>query len=97
MSIPQVTYFGVFTIIGLITMAGRLTDAVTDPWIATLSDKSRSRRGRQISLMGRSAAPFAILTVLVFRTPAQGVSAVNAVCLSAALLLFYFFMTMYVT
>lgn len=95
--IPQVTFFGVFTIIGLITMAGRLFDAITDPWIATLSDRSKSKRGRRISFMRRAAIPFAILTVLVFWTPIKGENPVNAIFLSVTLLLFYLFLTMYVT
>ena len=47
--IPQVAFLGFLTIIGLITMIGRLFDAVTDPWIATLSDRSKSKKGRPMS------------------------------------------------
>lgn len=95
--IPQVTFFGVFTIIGLITMVGRLFDAITDPWIATLSDRSKSKRGRRISFMRRASIPFAALTVLVFCTPIKGESFFNAIFLAVVLLLFYLFLTMYVT
>lgn len=96
-SIPQVNYLGIFTLIGIITMLGRLTDAVTDPWIATLSDRSKSKRGRRISFMLYSAFPFSLLTVLVFFSPVEGISPINAIYLAIILLLFYFFMTMYVT
>jgi GPH family glycoside/pentoside/hexuronide:cation symporter len=96
-SIPQVTYLRIFTIIGLITMVGRLFDAVTDPWIATLSDRSKSKRGRRISFMRRASIPFAIFTVLVFCNPIKGESAINAVILTVTLILFYLFLTMYVT
>jgi GPH family glycoside/pentoside/hexuronide:cation symporter len=95
--IPQVTFFGVFTIIGLITMAGRLFDAITDPWIATLSDRSKLKRGRRISFMRRAAIPFAVLTVLVFWSPIKGENPINAIFLAVTLLLFYLFLTMYVT
>jgi len=95
--IPQVTYFGVLTIIGLITMAGRFFDAITDPWIATLSDRCKSKRGRRISFMRKSAIPFAVFTVLVFWTPINGESPINAIFLTITLLLFYLFFTMYVT
>ncbi len=96
-SVPQTLFFGFLTIIGLITMLGRFFDAVTDPWIATLSDRSKSPKGRRISFMKKSAVPFAITTVLVFWNPVQGVSTLNAIFLTVMLLLFYLFLTMYVT
>lgn len=95
--VPQVKYLGVLTIIGLITMAGRFFDAVTDPWIATVSDRSKSKYGRRISLMRIAAVPFAVFTVLVFVNPIKGTSYINAVFLGVVLLAFYFFLTMYVT
>lgn len=95
--IPQIAFFGFLTIIGLITMLGRFFDAVTDPWIATLSDRSKSKRGRRISFMQKSAVPFAVFTVLVFWTPVQGESILNAIFLTVTLLLHYLFLTMYVT
>lgn len=95
--IPQVTFFGFLTIIGMITMLGRFFDAITDPWIATLSDRCKSKDGRRIPFMKYSAIPFTITTVLVFWTPSKGESYYNALYLAVVLLLFYLFMTMYVT
>ncbi|MGH4119882.1 MFS transporter [Clostridium sp.] len=95
--IPQVAFLGFLTIIGLITMLGRFFDAVTDPWIATLSDRSKSKKGRRISFMKKASIPFAVSTVLVFWSPIKGESPVNAVFLTVVLLLFYLFLTMYVT
>jgi GPH family glycoside/pentoside/hexuronide:cation symporter len=95
--IPQVAFFGFLTIIGLIAMLGRLFDAVTDPWIATLSDRCKSKKGRRISFMRKAAIPFAVFTVLVFWSPVKGESPINAIFLTVTLLLFYLFMTMYVT
>lgn len=95
--IPQVVFFGFLTIIGLITMVGRFFDAITDPWIATLSDRCKSKRGRRISFMQRASIPFAVFTVLVFWSPVQGESTINAIFLAFTLLLFYLFLTMYVT
>jgi GPH family glycoside/pentoside/hexuronide:cation symporter len=44
--------FGAITIIGGITALGRIFDAVTDPWIANLSDNCRKNpRGRRIPFM----------------------------------------------
>ncbi|MBU3110131.1 MFS transporter [Clostridium lacusfryxellense] len=95
--IPQVAFLGFLTIIGLITMVGRFFDAVTDPLIATLSDRSKSKNGRRISFMQKASIPFAISTVLVFWSPVKGESPINAIFLMVALLLFYLFLTMYVT
>lgn len=96
-TIPQVTMLGFLTIIGFIMMLGRFFDAITDPWIATLSDRSKSKRGRRVSFMQKSAIPFAVFTVLVFWTPIKGESVINAIFLTISLLLYYLFMTMYVT
>ncbi|MDP2814934.1 MAG: MFS transporter [Erysipelotrichaceae bacterium] len=95
--IPQVVFVGFITIIGAITMLGRLFDAVTDPWIATLSDRSKAKKGRRISFMQIASLPFALTTVLVFWSPVNGESTINAIFLTITLLLFYLFLTMYVT
>lgn len=96
-SIPQVQFLGFLTIIGLIMMLGRFFDAITDPWIATLSDQSTHKKGRRISFMNRAALPFALFTVLVFFHPVATTSWLNVVVLTINLLLFYLFLTMYVT
>ena len=93
---------GVLTILGLITFICRIFDAVTDPWIASLSDRSRNPKGRRIPFMKRAAIPFAIVTVLVFCTPFGGVKSgdtnpLNIVWVLITLILFYLFMTMYCT
>jgi GPH family glycoside/pentoside/hexuronide:cation symporter len=95
--IPQITFFGFVSIIGAITMFGRFWDAITDPWIATLSDRSRSKKGRRISFMRNSAVPVAISTVLVFWSPFSSESPWNAVFLIVSITLYYLFITMYVT
>ncbi|MCP5465530.1 MAG: MFS transporter [Thermotogae bacterium] len=95
--IPQGTILGIFTVIGLITMSGRLLDAVTDPWIATLSDRHNSPKGRRIPFLKFSALPFVILTILIFFPPVFSLSALNVLWLTVTLLLFYIFFTFYVT
>ena len=93
---------GVLTILGLISFICRIFDAVTDPWIASLSDRSSNPKGRRIPFMKRAAIPFAIVTVLVFFAPngvnkGEPTSAVNIVWVLLFLILFYLFMTMYCT
>ncbi len=94
--------FGVLTILGLISFICRIFDAVTDPWIASLSDRSTNPKGRRIPFMKRAAIPFAIVTVLVFFAPVgvnkgEPTSAINIVWVLVMLILFYLFMTMYCT
>ncbi len=88
---------GIATIIGGIAALGRIFDAVTDPLIANLSDRSQNPRGRRIPFMQKIALPFAVITVLVFWTPVNHVSGINSVWLLVTLLLFYLFMTTYCT
>ena len=89
--------FGLLTVLGLITFACRIFDAVTDPWIASLSDRSRNPKGRRIPFMRRAAVPFAVITVLVFCAPVQTISSINIAWIFIFLILFYLFMTMYCT
>ena len=96
--IPQGTVvFGVLTIIGLITAAGRIFDAITDPLIGSLSDNCRSKLGRRIPFLKFSALPLAIVTVLVFCAPIRTVSQINTVWLCVFVTLYYFLITCYCT
>jgi len=99
-----ITYFtpgliigGFLTILGLITAISRLFDAVTDPLIASLSDRSKNKRGRRIPFMQYSAIPFAVVTVLLFCAPVEAISGWNIAWISVFVILFYLFMTMYCT
>ena len=95
--IAQTAVFLGLTIIGLITAMGRLFDAVTDPWIASLSDRCKHRLGRRIPFMRYIAIPFGLATVLVFVSPIPEESPVNGVFLGVMMLLFYLCMTCYCT
>ena len=57
---------GVFTIIGIINFGARLFDAVSNPLLASWSDRSRSRLGRRRFFLAVSAVPFALFSYLVF-------------------------------
>ena len=96
--IPQgLAILGVLTILGAITAFGRIFDAVTDPMIASMSDRCRSKDGRRIPFMRVAAAPFALACILTFWSPVNGESWLNAGFLFLMLMLFYLFMTMYCT
>jgi Na+/melibiose symporter-like transporter len=89
--------FGALTILGGVFAFGRLWDAITDPLIANLSDKSKNPKGRRIPFMAKAAIPLAISTVLVYWCPIDGSSKVNGWWVFAMLILFYLFMTIYCT
>lgn len=95
--IPSVYFFGFLSIIGLITMGGRFIDAITDPWIATLSDRSTARLGRRISFMAKGGLPMVVFMFLIFTPPSDSPGALNVIWLAVTLFLFYLFYTIYVT
>ena len=85
------------TVIGCITAICRLFDAVTDPYIASKSDRCTHKDGRRIPFMRAIAVPFALVTVLVFVSPFGEGSRGNDIFLLVMMLLFYLFMTIYCT
>lgn len=96
--IPQgLVVFGIFTVIGGITAFGRLFDAITDPWIASLSDRCTSEKGRRIPFLKWASLPLAISTVLVFWSPVNENSQLNAVFLFVMVMAYYLSITAYCT
>ena len=98
--IPGLIIGGFMTVLGLITALSRIFDAVTDPLIASLSDRCTSKRGRRMPFMLVAAVPLAIVTVLLFCAPFGHYSTGNVgniVWISVAIVFFYAFMTMYCT
>lgn len=94
---PGLIVLGILTLLGLVTFICRIFDAVTDPLVASMSDRSNNKRGRRIPFMQIAAVPFAVLTVLIFFAPGAEHEAVNFWWVLGFSLLFYFFMTMYCT
>jgi glycoside/pentoside/hexuronide:cation symporter, GPH family len=95
--ITTVVFLGMLNAVTLIAASGRLLDAVTDPLIASFSDRSTHPRGRRIPLMRWGALPAAIFCVLMFVPPVQAVSVWNIVWLLVMQAFFYLFLTIYVT
>lgn len=89
--------FGVFTVIGAITALGRLFDAVTDPWIASLSDRCKSELGRRIPFLRGAALPLAFSTLMVFCAPIGRTSAFNVLWLLVFTMAYYLAITAYCT
>lgn len=96
--IPQgLAVLGIATIIGAITAFARVFDAFTDPLIASLSDRCRSKSGRRIPFLKWSALPLSLCTFLVFTSPVNKVSWLNAAFLFLMLLGYYLAITAYCT
>lgn len=96
--IPQgLAILGIITVIGGITALGRVFDAFTDPMIASLSDRCTSKNGRRIPFLKWASLPLALATVLVFWSPVNEKSWINAVFLLVMVLSYYLFITAYCT
>ena len=85
------------TLFGIITAVGRLFDAVTDPLIASWSDRSNYKGGRRIPFLKAASVPFALITVAVFVLPRTASVSANNTIIFVLLMLFYLIMTIYCT
>jgi GPH family glycoside/pentoside/hexuronide:cation symporter len=94
--LSQVTLLGVLNLPSVITIAGRLADALYDPFIGQTSDRSRNPSGRRIPFMKWSILPAAGFCILVFRPLDSEPSATNAVWLTFTLILFFISATTYI-
>lgn len=90
-----VVIFGILTVIGFIKAVGHIIDAVTDPLIASRSDKSRHKDGRRIPMMKAAAVPFGLCALLIFCVPSDGPGIVNSVWIAVFLWGYYLFYTLY--
>lgn len=96
--IPQgLAILGIITVIGGITALGRVFDAFTDPMIASMSDRCTSKNGRRIPFLKWASFPLALATVLVFWSPLNEKSWINAAFLLVMVLAYYLFITAYCT
>ena len=73
------------TTIGLIFLFGRLWDAITDPLVGALSDRTRSRFGRRRPWIAISGSIFGVSSIFLFFPP----DAVSPTYLAVTLLFFY--------
>ena len=79
------------------TAFGRLFDAFTDPLIASLSDRCTSENGRRIPFLKWAALPLSLSTVLIFWSPVNQNSWINAVFLFVMVMVYYLSITAYCT
>lgn len=87
--LPENKLLGFITIMALITALGKIIDAVTDPIVASLSDKCKHKAGRRMPFLRYAAIPYALSVLLIFYAPfAQG-SVANAVWVGFFLISYY--------
>jgi GPH family glycoside/pentoside/hexuronide:cation symporter len=94
--ISQVVIFGIFNLISIITASGRLVDAITDPIIAQLSDRSKNKNGRRTPFMKFAILPSLVFCFLIFYPLRQAESTVNVGWLILMLIGFYISTTTYI-
>ena len=64
--IPQISILGIFTVFSLVLASGRVFDALTDPLIAWLSDRSGYKMGRRTPFMLAALIPCLVFCILIF-------------------------------
>ena len=87
--LPQNKLLGYLTIMALITALGKIVDAVTDPLVASLSDKCTHKDGRRIPFLRYAAIPYALSVLLIFYAPFRAGSVANAVWVGFFLISYY--------
>ena len=93
-TLPQF-FLNAALIMAVIRGIGTVVDAITDPWVAGLTDRCKSKLGRRIPFMRYSAIPYGLCCLMIFFPPVNGTSVVNAVWVGILLILYYLFSTLY--
>ena len=93
-TLPQF-FLNAALIMAIIRGIGTVVDAITDPWVANLTDKCKHKLGRRIPFMRMAAIPYGLCCLLIFFPPVNGTSYVNAIWVGVLLLLYYLFSTLY--
>ena len=93
-TLPQF-FLNAALIMAVIRGIGTIVDAITDPWVANLTDNCKHKLGRRIPFMRWSAIPYGIFCLMIFFPPVNGTSMVNAIWVGVLLVLYYLFSTLY--
>src|ERR1700761_1365804 len=94
--LPQLLVFGVLNLMSIIAASGRFVDAVFDPFIASLSDKSSNPKGRRIPFMKWAVFPSILFCGLTFYPIVKAESFHNAWWLMLMLVGFFMSTTSYI-
>ena len=93
-TLPQF-FLNASLVMAVIRGIGTIVDALTDPWVANLTDNCKHKLGRRIQFMRWSAVPYGLCCLLIFFPPVNGTSFVNALWVGVLLVLYYLFSTLY--
>ena len=93
--LPQNKFLGFITIMALITAFGKIVDAVTDPIVASLSDKCKHKDGRRMPFLRFAAIPYALSVLMIFYAPFEQGSVLNAIWVGFFLVTYYTSYTFY--
>ena len=93
-TLPQF-FLSASLVMAVIRGIGTIVDAITDPWVANLTDNCKHKLGRRIPFMRWSAVPYGLCCLMIFFPPVNGTSYVNAVWVGVLLILYYLFSTLY--
>lgn len=93
-TLPQF-FLSASLVMAVIRGIGTIVDAITDPWVANLTDNCKHRLGRRIPFMRLAAVPYGLCCLLIFFPPVNGTSYINAVWVGVLLILYYLFSTLY--
>ena len=94
--VPQLLSLGVLNILSVILASGRLVDAFYDPFIGSLSDKSKNKKGRRIPFMRLAIVPAAVFCFLTFHPLERAATLHNAAWLATTMILFFVSATTYI-
>lgn len=87
--LPDHKLLGFITIMALITGISKVVDAISDPIVASMSDKCDSKYGRRMPFMRIACLPYALSVVLIFYAPFKYGSIYNAIWVMIFLIIYY--------
>ena len=87
--LPQNKFLGFITVMALLTGIGKVIDAITDPWVANMSDKCTHKDGRRMPFLKYAALPYAVSVLMIFFAPFKAGSILNAVWVGIFLIIYY--------
>ena len=93
--LPDHRFLGYITVMSVITALCKIVDAVTDPLVAGLSDRSTNPEGRRMPFLKRAGIPYALSVFLIFMAPFGEGSPLNALWVAFFFVLYYVAYTFY--
>ena len=87
--LPQNKLLGFVTVMALLTGLSKVVDAVTDPWVANLSDRCTHKSGRRMPFLRYAAVPYAVSVLMIFMAPFKQGSVANVIWVGFFLIAYY--------